>query len=311
MSDNLKISKIIQQSCEEIGQTAHEKEKKGAKPVEIIHTAVTAFFEKLNHSGYGLDVNDIIDEWVEKKSQQCLDVAQESLKSFKESNSTIQSITETHTIEIEKITEDHREIDIQIFRDRFSAFQQDLLLELQNANKIIRQLEKEVEQLQKQSNIDPLTKLFNRKALEIDANDFLKFSDEKKLDLVAMMIDADDFKLINDTYGHVAGDKVLILLAKLFKSSIRDSDKAYRYGGEEFLILFSRAKLKDVVRIADRIMKTVRNNKIIYKNRTIRMTLSIGLTEHQKGDTLESLVERADAAVYEAKKAGKDKLVIG
>jgi len=311
MSNDLKISTIIQESCEEIEEKAQKKEGMGAKASEIIHTAVTTFFEKLNRSGFSLDVNDIIDEWIEKKSRQCLDVAQESIKSFRESNTTLENITRNHTIEIEKIEEERREIDIHLVKEKFGAFQKDLLEELSNANRVIKQLEKEIEELQKQSNIDPLTKLYNRKALEVDAHEFLRFSEERKLDLVAMMIDADDFKHINDTYGHIAGDKVLILLARLLKSSIRDGDKAYRYGGEEFLILFTRATLENAMRVGERIMNTVRNNKIIYKNRSIRITLSIGVTEHRKGDTLETLIERADAAVYEAKKTGKDKMVIG
>ncbi len=124
------------------------------------------------------------------------------------------------------------------------------------------------------------------------------------------MIDADDFKKVNDTFGHLAGDKVLVLLAKLFKLSIREYDRAYRYGGEEFLIIFNRAEKDDAKKVAERIMDTVRNNKLIYKGQIIRITLSMGLTSHQKGDTLVSMIERADAAVYQAKHEGKDRLVV-
>ncbi len=310
MAEHINISKIIQESCEKVEKSASQKEQNGAQPFEIIHSAVSGFFENLTKAGYGYDVSNLLEDWAHQHSQECLNVAHDSLEHFKKSNTALQDITENHAIEIEKIAQNRREINVSFFKARFNDFQQDLLVELENANRVIKDLEDEIEQLQKQAHIDPLTKLLNRKALELDAHEFLKFSHERKLDLVAMMIDADNFKQINDTYGHIAGDKVLILLAKLFLSSIRESDKAYRYGGEEFLILFTRSKLHDVIRVGERIMQTVRDHKIIYKNRTIRLTLSIGLTEHHRGDTLESLIERADAAVYRAKKNGKDQMVV-
>jgi diguanylate cyclase (GGDEF)-like protein len=237
-------------------------------------------------------------------------VANRSVKSFKESNQNLKEITTSHTVEIEKIDEDAEGINVHTFKERFNAFQHDLLSELDRANRVIHALESEIEELQQQSNIDPLTKLYNRKALELDAKELLKHSNERDLDLVVLMIDADDFKKINATYGHVAGAKILILLAKLFKSSIREYDKAYRYGGEEFLIIFNRSKLEQAKKVAERIMHAVRNNKLIYKNQIIKITLSMGMTQHRRGDTIETLVERADAAVYEAKRTGKDKLVI-
>ncbi len=310
MPPSEKITNVIKKSCEEIEHSVAEKEQNGADASEVIRDVINTFFDELKKSGFSMDLDEFIESKLEKKSKKCLDVAKESLDSFKETNSKLHDITESHTIEIERITDEANEIDVQTFRRRFDAFQRDLLSELEHANDIIRSLEQEIEELQKQSNIDPLTKLFNRKALTIDGHELLKHGDERNLNVVALMIDADDFKKINDTFGHVAGDKVLILLAKLFKSSIREYDRAYRYGGEEFLIIFNRATKEDAVKVAERIMKLVRNNKLIYKNQVIRITLSMGLTEHQKGDTLESLIERADAAVYEAKKAGKDRLVI-
>jgi diguanylate cyclase (GGDEF)-like protein len=304
------ITHVIKKSCEEIEHTIAKKEESGADATEVIRDVINTFFDELKKSGFSMDLDEFIESKLEKKSKKCLDIAKESIDTFKETNTKIQGIAENHTIEIERITEENKEVDVNAFRQRFNAFQRDLLKELEHANDIIRSLEKEIEDLQKQSNIDPLTKLFNRKALEIDGHELLKHGDERDLNLVALMIDADDFKKINDTFGHVAGDKVLILLAKLFKSSIREYDRAYRYGGEEFLIIFNRAKKEDAIKVAERIMQLVRNNKLIYKNQVIRITLSMGLTEHQKGDTLETMIDRADAAVYEAKRTGKDKLVI-
>ncbi|MCF6201478.1 MAG: diguanylate cyclase [Hydrogenimonas sp.] len=305
-----KINEVVKKSCEEIKDTIKESGSESGDVSEVIKNVVEIFFERLRKSGYSVYLDQFLEIEHEKKSKKCIDIAKESIESFKESNSNLQNITQTHTIEIESIVESSEEIDISKFKNRIEAFQNDLMSELQRANELIRSLESEIEELQKQSNIDPLTKLYNRKALEIDAKELLRFSDERNLNISLLMIDADDFKKINDNFGHLAGDKVLVLLAKLFKLSIREYDRAYRYGGEEFLIIFNRADTDNAKKVAERIMKTVRSNKLIYKGNIIRITLSMGLTSHQKGDTLESMIERADAAVYQAKREGKDRLVV-
>ena len=308
MALNDKLAETIKKSCEEITHSLETRESGNSS--KTVREIIETFFKELNESGFSLDVDEYIASKLEEKSKKCLDVAKESIDSFKQSNTNLEGITKAHTIEIEQIAEEKNEIDVDTFKSRFDAFQRDLMEELSRANDVIKSLEKEIEELQKQSNIDPLTKLYNRKALELDGQELFKHADNRNLGIVALMIDADDFKKVNDTFGHVAGDKVLILLAKLFKASIREYDRAYRYGGEEFLILFNRATLEDAKKVAERIMNAVRSNKLIYKNRVIRITLSMGLAEHQKGDTLESLIERADAAVYQAKQEGKDRLVI-
>ncbi len=305
-----KITDVVKKSCEEIQESVIAKDIEANDAAEVIKDVVETFFSRLRKSGYSIYLDEYLESEHEKKSKKCIDIAKESIDSFKESNTNLKQITQTHTIEIENIVESTEEIDIPKFKNRIEAFQNDLMEELQRANELIKSLESEIEELQKQSNIDPLTKLYNRKALEIDAKELLKHSDERSLQISVLMIDADDFKKINDTFGHLAGDKVLVLLAKLFKLSIREYDRAYRYGGEEFLIIFNRASKEDAKKVAERVMNAVRNNKLIYKGKTIRITLSMGLTSHQKGDTLESLIERADAAVYQAKHEGKDRLVV-
>jgi diguanylate cyclase (GGDEF)-like protein len=308
--DSTKIGDVLKGICDKIAQEIRDKEREGAKETEIARDAIASLFTRLGHAGYGMELDEFIHKKVEQASQRCLHLANTSIENFKQSNENIKEITENHTIQIEQIEEEENRINVDVFKNRFRSFQTDLMGELERANAVIQSLEKEIDTLQKQSNIDPLTKLYNRKALEMDGKELLKYSNSRKLDLVALMIDADDFKKVNDNFGHIAGDKVLILLAKLLRSSIRETDKAYRYGGEEFLILFNRAKKEDAVKVAQRIMNLVRKNKLVYKDKEIHITLSMGLTEHRKGDTLESLIERADRAVYEAKRAGKDRLVI-
>jgi diguanylate cyclase (GGDEF)-like protein len=123
------------------------------------------------------------------------------------------------------------------------------------------------------------------------------------------MLDIDDFKQINDNYGHITGDKILIFVASLLKKTLRDSDKIFRYGGEEFIIILNRNEDEEARLVADRILKLIRNNRLIYLGETINITASIGLTRLLKSDkTQEDLLQRADKALYKSKSDGKNRL---
>jgi diguanylate cyclase (GGDEF)-like protein len=165
-------------------------------------------------------------------------------------------------------------------------------------------------QLEKESNIDPLTKLYNKRALIKDMENILDFGKDKDLDLALIIFDLDDFKKINDTYGHIAGDKTLIYIGKVLKGALRKETKTYRFGGEEFVVMLNRVDIQEAKRTADRMLKTISESKLIYKNNTIQITMSGGITSHKAGDTIDSIIERADKALYEAKSAGKNRIVV-
>ena len=311
MDSFIPLKKTIQESCNKIESYITSQNLSDNDPFEVVSKSIEILLDQMRSSGYKMYIDEFLGVIAKKYSEECFDIAKNSVESFKQSNIKIEDITKLHTFEIDNILNTgENSIDINRFKQSFNYFQHNILNELENANKTIQSLEKEIEELQKQSNIDPMTKLYNRKALKFDLEEIHRISQDKQLDISIMMIDVDDFKKINDKYGHLAGDKVLILLSKLIKSAIRETDKAYRYGGEELLVIFNRTKLDDAKIVAERILNTVRSNKIIYKGNVIKMTLSIGMTAHKSGDTPESLIERADSAVYEAKNSGKDRLVI-
>ncbi len=122
------------------------------------------------------------------------------------------------------------------------------------------------------------------------------------------LMDADRFKKINDVHGHPAGDSALIQLARLLKSALRGNDSLLRYGGEEFMLLFLGVDDEAAANIAERIMHMVRNNPLTLPDgRQLHMTLSIGLTRVLPEDSLESAIRRADVALYQAKRNGRDR----
>ncbi|MDQ7067948.1 MAG: GGDEF domain-containing protein [Sulfurimonas sp.] len=122
------------------------------------------------------------------------------------------------------------------------------------------------------------------------------------------MLDIDDFKVINDTFGHVAGDKVIMFIANILRSTLRDGDKVFRYGGEEFVIILNRITPEVCLEVTNRILKLIRSNQLIYKGHPLSVTISIGATQYTNGDTPESIITRADKALYKSKINGKDQM---
>ncbi len=124
------------------------------------------------------------------------------------------------------------------------------------------------------------------------------------------MIDADDFKILNDQHGHLAGDKVLYFLAQSIKSVIRAGDKVYRYGGEEFSVILNRCDQEQAFAVAEKIRTKIEQSHLIYSGNTIKLTVSIGATLHHEGDTYDEFVGRADDGLYRAKNEGKNTTIL-
>ncbi len=152
--------------------------------------------------------------------------------------------------------------------------------------------------------IDPLTKVYNRRYLDV-----VSFKLKGKAGFSVLMLDIDDFKKINDTYGHSFGDKVLARLGKVLLKSIRNYDDPIRYGGEEFLVIIYRAGLKEAVKVAERIRETFSQEK--YKQAPeLKVTLSVGVANSKSGEDLWDVIRRADQALYQAKRKGKNRVEI-
>lgn len=159
----------------------------------------------------------------------------------------------------------------------------------------------------KLSMTDQLTNLYNRHYLDEafeHATKSRREKDEKGLQLI--MLDIDHFKRINDNYGHAIGDEILQSLAKILLSNTRPYDIVARQGGEEFEILLPECRLNTAIQIAERIRREIEN----YDNTDHpRFTASLGIAEYAKGDTIKSMRQRADIAVYQAKAEGRNRVV--
>ncbi len=242
--------------------------------------------------------------------ESCYDIAKESIKEFSRTNENIKKISQKSSVDLNKISRDLQDLDNTQLINSFNSFHNNLLKTLKEADNTIIKLQEEILQLEKESNIDPLTKLYNKRALLKDLDNILNFGKDKNLDLSLIMFDLDDFKAVNDTFGHIAGDKTLIYVGKVLKNALRSEVKTYRFGGEEFVVLLNRIETKEAKKIAERILKTIGESKLIYKNNTIQITISGGITAHKENDTIDSIIERADEALYRAKKFGKNRVEI-
>lgn len=246
-----------------------------------------------------------INEGEDSMNHISFEIAKSSLNEFEKSNTTLKQISTDNYVNIDDIR-DEDNIDSKNVLNTFNNFQAGVLNELKNADETINKLKLEIEKLERESHIDPLTKTYNRRVFTKDLNEIIKAIDEQKEDMFLILIDADDFKKVNDSFGHIAGDKTLIFLAKLIKSSLRKGVKVYRYGGEEFIVVINRIALEEAKNSIDRIIKETSKSKLLYKGHTIKLTISAGIAPFVKGDTPESLVDKADKALYEAKANGKN-----
>lgn len=159
---------------------------------------------------------------------------------------------------------------------------------------------------------DGLTGLYNRRYFtELAQNEFERARRYKR-NLCMMMFDIDHFKIVNDTYGHPFGDKVLQAIANVCTEKLRDVDALSRYGGEEFIALIVEANLSSARKVAERLRREVEKMVTHNEKGDVSVTVSIGLAEQNEDTpTLETLIARADQAMYVAKHKGRNRVVIG
>lgn len=158
---------------------------------------------------------------------------------------------------------------------------------------------------------DTLTGLFNRRKLETKLNDLLaasmhgrRYKDHNYSDFVAVL-DLDNFKLVNDTYGHLIGDEILLSFANILRQTLRDDDLLFRYGGEEFVVLLQELTEDQAASVLERVRRNIEKYPFPQAG---RVTVSIGHTTLTPGATPNSVIEEADRALYHAKNHGRNQV---
>jgi diguanylate cyclase (GGDEF)-like protein len=155
-----------------------------------------------------------------------------------------------------------------------------------------------------------MTGLFNRRYFNEMAINLFSLVQKTNISMSIIILDIDDFKLINDTYGHFCGDEVICSIANLLKQSTRNSDICVRFGGEEFVVVLPNTSLENGVKIAEKIRQAIEKNVVyINTNQEIHYTVSLGISEVGREDnSLEVALNKADVLLYEAKRLGKNQV---
>ncbi len=191
--------------------------------------------------------------------------------------------------------------------DRLSSNFNNMIVELDmRTNRLILEETKRIYQ-EKLANTDPLTGAYNRRYLNEFSYEYLKIVKRENKDLSLLLLDLDDFKNINDTFGHEIGDIVIKQLVEISKSSIRESDLIIRFGGDEFIILLPNTNIQSARFVANKIINKITEYN---KNKEFNFSISVGISHYQIGDnSIDNIILRADKSLYKAKKIGKNCVV--
>ncbi len=180
---------------------------------------------------------------------------------------------------------------------------------LQEAHTQMADMRTTMEAVRNEVITDQLTSLSNRRYFDHVLTEAIRHSFDTGQDLSLILGDVDSFKSFNDTWGHQTGDQVLKLVSSVIRRSIKGRDVAARYGGEEFAVILPETRLRDAKTLADSIRSEIMMKKLVRKSSgaTIgRVTISFGIATLRAGDTAEDIIERADKALYAAKRAGRN-----
>ena len=202
--------------------------------------------------------------------------------------------------------------DTRLIRDNAQRSHDELLgsrKQVQEAENKIKQLEQELAQVSELVHEDQLTGALNRRGLDEALERETSRADRNQSPLCVALLDIDDFKRLNDSLGHSAGDHALIHLSNVIKETLRPSDSVTRYGGEEFVLLMPDTGLEEAVKTIERLQRELTKKFFLHDNERVLVTFSAGVALRNPEESREDVLARADKAMYQAKKAGKNRVV--
>jgi diguanylate cyclase len=231
----------------------------------------------------------------------------EKIGGFSEKISHADNIVDLNKI-LDEVLRETRAIQTEALqaRDRMILARQ----EVQEAEQRIHSLEAKLQHMSELVREDQLTGSLNRRGLDDVFERETARSDRRGTPLCIAMLDLDDFKRLNDTYGHQAGDSALKHLVKIVKETLRSIDVIARFGGEEFLILLPETTVEAASQTMTRLQRELTKHFFLHDNEKLLITFSAGVAMRQPNEDQATLVKRADQAMYEAKKSGKNRVVV-
>lgn len=188
-----------------------------------------------------------------------------------------------------------------------------LQVELEESQRTIARLQADLVKLESEALTDPLTGLFNRRGLDVAFERLVRQSGSGEARCSVVLIDIDNFKTVNDTFGHLFGDQVIRGIAGTLRNHARPDDLVARYGGEEFVLVMPQTPVAEAQASAERLRAFIERSTIKRRGQNesvAKVTVSAGVTGFAAGDTLSSLLARADHALYSAKNHGRNQVAL-
>jgi len=183
------------------------------------------------------------------------------------------------------------------------------LLDVSERNRMEERLRESEKKYRELSIIDDLTRLYNSRHLYAQLKAEIERASRYEEAISLILLDVDNFKTFNDTYGHIEGDQVLVRLAQVIQRCLRKTDSAYRYGGEEFTVLLPMTTRDNGAVIAERIRTEFKKENFSpVPGNAVHMTVSMGVAQYKPGEDMKTFIHRADQSMYQAKKQGKDRV---
>ena len=231
---------------------------------------------------------------------------QNKIEGYSKKLSSTDDITQISSI-VESLMLDTRMVQANIVRSREDLLKQQKIAEV--AEEKIRTLELELNNLSEKVRIDQLTGVLNRRGLDDAFIREFSWAQRGKNNLSVMLLDIDNFKQFNDTYGHDVGDKVLQHLASAVKQCVRPIDVVARYGGEEFVILLPNTTIENAVEAGIRLQRELTKKFFMHNNKRLLVSFSAGVALYRAGEDQSAVIQRADKAMYRAKERGKNRVI--
>jgi len=250
------------------------------------------------------------------------DRIQNTIKDINDMVGTVQNTTEDYSTKLNDVSgrlspdmtqEDVTEIieDVQSNTQHMISQNKALEQELSRSVHVMAELQGELEIVRKESVTDGLTQIPNRKAFDERIKELIHLYHEEGEAFSMILMDIDHFKKFNDTFGHLVGDQVLRLVAKTLIDGVKGKDTAARYGGEEFAILLPETNVNGAMLLADKLRKDVEAKEVVNRasgEKMGRITMSGGVAEYLKHESVEDLIGRVDTALYAAKGNGRNRV---
>jgi diguanylate cyclase len=269
----------------------------------------TALLIELYNSIYK-EESDLVNIKIDLKhtTQILSDIIGELQKSLKESYEQA-SIKEQRITELQKKEEAKEDFVASLLLELLTLVRdlkrqnEGFLKKVEAQQKVINELKSKLEKVEAEANLDPLTSLFNRRSLERALEEFFTLCKQSKMSFSLVLIDLDDFKYVNDNYGHHVGDLVLAKVAKVLRTNMRAKDIVGRWGGDEFMAIMPNTDLENAKKVIERIKSQLEKMEILAEGRRFKVSISAGVV--QCGENFQSwldMIKEADRLMYEDKK---------